>query len=150
MKIIYRLEEVKYTFYDEFEDENIEERRLLGHFTTVEKLAEAINICISSGIDRNNIFITSFYDQFSSNQKYVYILSHQYSLIENDKYVDYEYIFAPLSNRKKCLLLKTRLQKEKKYAFDEKRFYNLQPPDGFYISKQKINFLYGIIILNKK
>ena len=148
MKIIYRLEEVKCFCYDRYDEEYVEKRTIIGHFTTLEKLRNAISVCINNGVKSSEISISSFFDSFSSNQKYIYILSHQYYLIDGDQYVDYEYIFSPFSNRKKCLKLKEKLLKERKYALSKERCYDLQPPDGFYISKQKLDFLYGMAFCN--
>ena len=146
MKILYQLEKVEYFGYDPEDDENIEERIVLGHFSSLEKLTEAIEICLQNGINQKNIFISSFFDSFAPNQKYVYVLSHQYSLIDGEQYIDYEYIFPPLSNKKKCLALKEKLKNDPKYAFHEERCYDLDPPDGFCISKSKIDCLYGVIL----
>jgi len=73
MKILYQLEKVEYFGYDPEDDENIEERIVLGHFSSLEKLTEAIEICLQNGINQKNIFISSFFDSFAPNQKYVYI-----------------------------------------------------------------------------
>lgn len=146
MKPIYRLEEVHYCNFDASDEEDIEERLLIGYFSSVEKLNIAINICTSNGINLNNIRISTFFDNFTRNQKYVYVLSHVYSIIdENGEYLDYEYIFQPFSNRKKCFLLKTQLSQKDRYAFSDDRNYNIQPPDGFYISKDEIDFIYHSI-----
>lgn len=145
MGVIYRLEEVKWYRYDKTDEENVEDRRILGHFSSIEKLLGAVKAYISDGIKEKNITISTFHDNFRSNQKYVYVLYHQYA-IKNEKgqYIDYDYIFRPFSNREKCIELKNKLKNDKKYAFDNSRLYDIQPPDGFYISKEKIDYLYGI------
>ena len=145
MREIYRLEYVKKYYYDFEDNENVEERLILGHFSSKEKLDEAKQKCINNGFEESSLIISSFFDKFSKNQKYVYVLSHQYSVLDNDRYIDYEYIFPPLSNRQKCLSLKSCLIEDPKYAFSKKRCYDIQPPDGFYISKQIIDFLYCVV-----
>lgn len=141
MKAIYRLEKVRYYCYDYTEGEDVEERIILGHFDALEQLDDAINICVLNGLEKNEICISTFFDNFSKNQKYVYILSHQYSLKRDGEYIYYEYVFRPFSNRKKCKMLKERLMKENRYKHTSDRNYDIQPPDGFYISKQRINLL---------
>lgn len=146
MKSIYRLEEVHYHYFDMLDEEDVEERLLIGYFSSIEKMNTAINICIENGIDPKNIRISTFFDNFTKNQKYVYVLSHVYSIIQQDgNYLDYEYIFPPYSNRKKCLNLKSMLIQKKRYAFSDNRCYDIQPPDGFYISNDEIDFIYHSI-----
>lgn len=143
MNCIYRLEEVKYYRYDFTENEDVEFRKILGHFNSLEKLNDAIEYFIQNGTKKNQICISTFFDKFAGRQKYVYVLSHQYSLQKNGEIIDYEYIFRPFSNRKKCLLLKEKLMEESKFKYKDDRCYRIQPPDGFYISKQKINVIYS-------
>lgn len=146
MRPIYRLEEVYYYNFDPSDEEDVEERLLIGYFSSIEKMNIAINICISNGIKLKNIRISTFFDNFTQNQKYVYVLSHVYSIIgQNGNYLDYEYIFPPFSNRKKCIQLKSKLSQKKQYAFSDNRCYNIQPPDGFYISNDEIDFIYHSI-----
>jgi len=145
MRSIYRLESVRKHYYDIEDNENVEERLILGHFSSKERLEEAKQTCIKNGFKDSNLIITCYYDKFSQNQKYVYVLSHQYSILDNNRYIDYEYIFQPFSNKRKCLELKSRLIEDPKYAFSKKRCYDMQPPDGFYISKQVIDYLYCVV-----
>ena len=146
MKSIYRLEEVHYHCFDMLDEEDVEERLLIGYFSSIEKMNTAINICIENGINPKNIRISTFFDNFTKNQKYVYVLSHVYSIIQQDgNYLDYEYIFPPYSNRKKCLKLKSMLIQKERYAFSNNRCYDIQPPDGFYISNDEIDFIYHSI-----
>ena len=146
MKAIYRLEEVHYHHFDMLDEEDVEERLLIGYFSSIEKMNTAINICIENGINPKNIRISTFFDNFTENQKYVYVLSHVYSIIQQDgNYLDYDYIFPPYSNRKKCLKLKSMLIQKERYAFSNNRCYDIQPPDGFYISNDEIDFIYHSI-----
>jgi hypothetical protein len=143
MKPIYRLEQVDYCGFDSYEEENIETSIVLGYFSSFDKVSIAVKICNEAGIDVNNIRISTFFDDFSCNQRYVYVLSHEYYIINQDgTYLDYSYIFRPFSNRQKCVSLKSKLSKNDKYAFFNDRYYNVQPPDGFRITKMQIDFIY--------
>lgn len=145
MSIIYRLESVKFYYSDSSDGENVEERLILGHFSSHSKLDEAKKECLKNGFKDSELSVSCFFDEFSYNQKYVYVLTHQYSILNDNRYTDYEYIFPPFSNRKKCLDLKKQLLENPKYAFSEKRCYEVQPPDGFCISKQLIDYLYCVV-----
>lgn len=142
MKCIYRLEHVKFYYHDHNDDEDVEERLVLGHFSSHDALQKAINDSVNYGLPQNELKVTQYFDTFANNQKYVYVLSHQYYLLNGENYTDYEYIFQPFSNRKKCIELKERLKQNPKFATIENRHYDIAPPDGFCISKDKINHLY--------
>ena len=145
MKSVYRLERVKYYFFDKVENENVEERFILGHFSSLKKLYEAISICLKNGFCEQELVISTFFDKFTHNQKYVYVLSHQYSIVdEKGMYIDYEYIFNPFSNKGKCVSLMNTLKENSKYSESSSKFYDKQSMKGFYISKQRIDHLYGI------
>lgn len=143
MKIVYRLEAKQYWGHDKEDDEDIETTLLLGHFSSLTSLKNAIKECLAAGYPEERLFISSFFDTFTSRQKYVYVLSHMYSVLQDDRYTDYEYIFPPYSNRKKCLALKEELIKKDKFAPNPNRIYDSEFPDGFTISKTEIDVLYG-------
>ncbi len=146
---IYRLEYVNYHYYDAIENEDVEEKFILGYFTPRYKLEEAKKRCIENGLKEEKLQVTCFFDEFSIVQKRIYVLSHMYYLYDGERYTDYEYIFPPMSNRKKCILLRERLKKYHKYAYSKNRFYDLQPPDGFCITAEEINnFHEGILGIN--
>ena len=139
MKIVYRLEAKKYWGHDESDDEDIETFLLLGHFSSLASLKSAIDECLSAGYPEEQLFISSFFDTFTSRQKYVYVLSHMYSVLHDDRYTDYEYLFPPFSNRKKCLILKQKLISSPKFAKSTERIYDLDAPDGFYFEKHELD-----------
>lgn len=141
MKIVYRLDEVTYYCFDEKDSEDVEERIILGFYSSLENLKNAIESYIKYGISKDKLFITSYFDNFTYNQKYVYYLTHEYSIVDsNGEYImDYEYIFRPYSNKKKCKMLMEKLKNDEKYAYNANRDYKSQPPDGFYIGVAKLD-----------
>lgn len=147
MQIIYLLEENIFFRHDYDDNENVEERHLLGFFTDIDQLVNSINSCVkngkNNGINKKHLFVSSYWLNINSNQKYIYVLSHEYYKIVDGEYVDYYYIFEPLTSRKKCIELKESLKNDEKYKFSPDRHYDYQPPDGFFISQFKLNYLYG-------
>ena len=69
MKPIYRLEDVHYYGFDMLDVENIEDRLLIGYFSSIDKLNIAIDTCIANGVKLENIRISTFFDNFTKNQK---------------------------------------------------------------------------------
>ena len=47
-------------------------RVIFLYMLDIEKMKEAIDTCVKKGIDENDLFISSFIDDFAYNQKYVY------------------------------------------------------------------------------
>lgn len=141
MRIVYRLEAKQYFGYDEEDGEDIETTLLLGHFSSLTSLEKAIKESVFAGYPEKQLFISSFFDNFTSRQKYVYVLSHMYSVLQDDRYTDYEYLFPPFSNRKKCLTLKEKLSKKDKFALNPNRIYDSEFPDGFCLSRHELDVL---------
>lgn len=139
---IYYLKERKFYGYDKEDDENIEDIMDIGYFASADKVEVAKKICIDNGIQPELIFVDEFEVELNHNQRYVYITSHEYSIIKDGQYIDYTYIFPPLCNRKKCLDLIEKLKTEDKYKFSESRCYEYFPPDGFFINKLDIDTMW--------
>jgi len=134
--MIYRLEKFKFYYYDNEENENVEDVYVLGYFTSYEQLENAINICQNYGIKKEELRFFKFDLKLRDNQKYIYELSYSYSMLDsNMQYVDYSYVFAPQSCKKSCLQLKVDLQKDVKYQSNDKKIFDEETQDGFWIEK---------------
>lgn len=144
MKPIYRLDRVKYKYFDKTDMEDVEERYVLGYFSSLNNIKNAIKTYIENGYKESELSISTFFDSFTYNQKHVYVLSHGYSIYENNKYTDYSYVFQPFSNKNKCFEMMNNLKKETLYEFNPNRIYDDETMEGFYIATFKIDYLYGI------
>lgn len=140
---IYFLQQKKFYGYDSLDNENIEECMVIGYFTSLTLVDLAKEICIRNGVDEKNIEVQEFNVLIKKNQKFIYVLSHSYSIKEpNGTFTDFEYIFEPQSNNAKCIELKEKLKLNSKYKFKENRDYSVYPPDGFFVDKYKLNCIY--------
>ena len=140
MSKIYFVQKVKYYGYDDEEDENIEECLIIGYFSSLDIVEKVVNLCIENGLLNSEIVVKSFDVDLNRNQKYVYVITHDYSIREeNGTFTDYEYIFEPKSSRAECEALKCKLKELPKYKYSQDRDYSITPPDGFYICRYKIN-----------
>ena len=146
MNKIYLLEYNKFYYYDPKDDENVEEIRKLGYFSTREKAEEIKKKIVSKNeYPEENLMIVPIEFKTSKKQKYVYVLSYGYSIKEKDEYDDYYYFFPPMTNRKKCLLLMKKLQNEKKYMHSKEKIYDEGTKYGFLITRIKIDEFYDLI-----
>ena len=93
-KKIYLLELVEFYYYDTKDDENVEDRWIIGYFLTLSKLVEAISKCFDLKKETERIVVTSFDIKLNYNQKFVYVLSYEYSYLLNNNYIDYSYVFG--------------------------------------------------------
>lgn len=144
--IIYRLEKYKFHFHDTEDNEDVEERRVLGYFNSKAELVHAIEISKQNDILESEILVKEFLLDLSIRQKYIYELSYSYSILTPDnEYVDYDYTFDPQKDRKKCRQLKETLAFQEKYKFNDKKIFDPKTCDGFWIEKYKLNKLYGVI-----
>lgn len=146
MKKIYLLEYREFYYHDDFDDEDVEYRRTMGYFSSMEKVNCAIETCINHGIDSTKLFTKEYSFVASKNQKYVYILGYEYSILsnENDDYEDYFYDFEPMQNEEKCWKLKESLMQKKKYMKTPNKIFDSDSIDGFSICKMKIDSIYGL------
>lgn len=151
-KYIYRLDKVNFYYYDYKDDENVEDRYVLGYFSSVEEIEKASRICEENGIVSGELEATRFDFCYKENQKFVYELSYGYSILNKKKqYVDYSYVFAPQNSSSDCKKLKKELLKIEKYMPNKNKIFDdEEAPDGFWIVKLTINKLYGVILKNKE
>ncbi len=140
MKKIYYVEFVRYFYYDENDQEDVETRYTVGYFTSLDLANKAIEECIKeSKLDRSEFKIQEFNIECGNNQKYLYVLWYEFSLLDEEgDYLDYYYNFEPCSTKKKCLDLKKELIRTKKVKILENAIY-YDSKDGFCVSKEKIN-----------
>ena len=80
MSKIYFVQEVKYYGYDDKEDENIEECLIIGYFSSLDIVEKVVNLCIENGLFNSEIVVKSFDVDLKRNQKYVYVITHDYSI----------------------------------------------------------------------
>jgi hypothetical protein len=147
---VYHLEKYKYFYTDVSDGERVEDRLTLGFFSSKNELDSAIEICISSGISKEDLRIQTYTLNLRKHQKYVFLLSYGYS-IENDSdgsYVEYYDIFSPQSDLKTCVQLKEKLLKEDRYQKRIDKIYDSEMPDGFWIEPYKLNRLYNVVSIS--
>lgn len=143
IKKIYLLQQKEYYGYDSADGENVEECMVVGYFTSLKLVDDAKKNCIDNGVDERNLEVQTFEIPINNNQKFVYILSHSYSIRQADgTFSDFEYIFEPQSNNAKCLKFKEKLKLEPKYKNQANRDYSLYPPDGFCVDKYRLDCIY--------
>lgn len=141
-KKIYLLELVEFYYYDTKDDENVEDRWIIGYFLTLSKLVEAISKCFDLKKETERIVVTSFDIKLNYNQKFVYVLSYEYSYLLNNNYIDYSYVFDPQTNINKCKIMMNELKKQKKYAHNKRKLYDECSKQGFYFTKYRLDFNY--------
>lgn len=148
-KRIFRLEKIKFYYYDKAEKENVEDLYVLGYFSSREELDKAMLICKQYGIDGGELSVQEFLVELAENQKFIYELSYEYSVLNADgQYVDYSYVFPPQRSRGRCLRLKTELQKQKKYRPESRKIVDITTDDGFWTEKCCLNKLYNVVTIS--
>lgn len=138
--------------YEKTDDEPIEEEcMVIGYFTTVENVSFVKEKCIANNIPSEQIYVKEIPIVLGNNQKYIYVLSHEYGIKHADgSYTDYEYIFDAKRTKKESEELKVRLQRQDKFRYSPERIYDAQPKDGFLISKTELNCMWYPIFLRLK
>ena len=149
-KIIYFVQQKIYYGYDASDDEDIEDCRIVGYFSSKEKALQAKQVCIDNNIPDEQIEIKEFIVELNNNQKSIYVVGHEFAIKVDDSYTDYTYTFEPLSNRNKCKTLIDNLKKEDKYRFSEDRCYDAFPPDGFVITKYELDIVWYPVYMKLK
>ncbi len=148
-KKIFRLDKVKFYYYDSVDKENVEELCVLGYFDSQEELDKALLVCKQYGIDKGELSVQEFFVELANNQKFIYELSYEYSVLNSDKqYVDYSYVFPPQRSREKCLELQIELQKLKKYRPSQNKIVDKMTDEGFWVEKLKLNKLYSVVTVS--
>ena len=140
MKNVYLVEVVYYDAFDSLENENVEDRYIIGYFSVAAKAEQAIKECVKHGIPKNTLCVKEFEFPSAPNQKYVYVLNYEYSRLTDNGYEDYYYYFAPQSNKAKCLEQKKQLLLCPKYQPTAETIFTTTK-DGFFVDKIKIDFL---------
>ena len=144
--IIFRLSEYKFYSYDEVDKENIEERRILGYFSSEEMLNDSIRLCIESGIDESCLSINAYSLILRKGQRYIFELSYSYSVkTTSGNYVDYDYIFEPKASKDDCLKLKKRLVRQYKFQPTTAKIFDPSVPAGCWVERYDINKLYSVV-----
>lgn len=148
--IIYCLQKYKFYYYDKLEDENVENILVLGYFNSKTFLDNAVEICKKHEINGNELRIIEYDIDLMKKQKYLYVLSYAYyTLPDDDTYNDYEYLFEPQTNKKKCLILKEKLKKNPKFMHNKNKSYEDYTIQGFFIEKFELNKLYCVLDKNE-
>ena len=143
---IYRLDKVKFYRFDWKDKEPVEDRFVLGYFSSLEELDKAAPICVENGVPFDDLEAMRFDFDYIKNRNYIYELSYEYAILNRKKqYVDYSYLFAPQNCISACKKLKKEVLKIDKYKPSPEKIFEDYMPGGFYIAKLKLNKLYGVI-----
>lgn len=134
------IELVSFEGIDEFDNERIEDRYIIGYFSNDLIKNEALDLCKKEKNKDEEIIVTDYEISCSPNQQYVYVLFYEYSILHDKQYQDFYEYYEPLSNYKKCNDMKKRLCKKTKYKKDSNKIYD-GTIDGFHIEKIKINYI---------
>lgn len=139
-KKIFLLELIDYDYYDEIDKENVEERYIIGYFSNLKCLGQAILLCQKRKNTNETIKTTEFNIECGHNQKFVYVLFYEYCILRENEYADFYEYFDPQSSYEKCIAQKNNLLKMKKYKETCNRVFE-DSKDGFRIEKIKIDFI---------
>lgn len=148
-KALFLLELIDYDHYDEIDKEDVEERYIIGYFSNSKNLDDAISLCKKRKEINEKIEITEFNFECGYNQKFVYVLFFEYSILKDNEYSDFYEYFEPQSSYKKCIIQKGKLLKMDKYKNRSNRIYE-DSNDGFRVEKIKINFISHIDYINQQ
>ena len=142
MSKIYMVEFHRFYYFDKLDQEAVEDRYTVGYFSTNELAENAIHKCIcESGYSKKDFQIIEYDLNISKNQKYLYILNYEFSVLNGDgEYEDFYYKYSPCTNVKKCIELKQFLIQNKMINIKKNAIYDVSK-DGFYIDKIKIDFV---------
>ena len=139
-KSITLIELVKFYGIDEKDNERIEDRWIVGYFFNKKRIKQALALCKKKKKDDEEIVITQFEMECSPNQKYVYILFYEYSIIVDNQFQDFYEYFKPQSTFKKCTILKKKLMDNERYQINSIKIYD-ESIDGFHVEKIKIDYI---------
>lgn len=139
-KKIYKLEYTTVYYKDSFDNEDVEERYIIGFFSNELLLIEAMNICKFEGMNKDCLQITEYELDCWYDKKYVYVLFYEYSRISNGIQWDYYYSFPPQPNKIKCILQKKSLLNDFNYKNSADKIY-YDSKDGFRIKRVLLNFV---------
>ena len=132
-----------YFYYDKIDDSPVENKCIIGYFFDVKRKDKVIEMCNKLKEKRKEVIVKKIPFECSPNQKYVYELYYEYSIIRFGEYEDYYDIFEPFSSRKKCIEKKKELLKESKFQHRDYKIYDDHTDKGFYIVKTRINNVFN-------
>ncbi len=142
MDIIYLVEFLRYYYKDNIDNEDVEDRYTIGYFSSSKLAYKAVKECLENDekLNEKDFIITELNFKYTKNQKYLYVLNYEYSII-NDKnlYEDFYYKYPPCKNKKECKEQKKNIINSKNFSKKENALYDISK-DGFYIDKILINF----------
>lgn len=142
-KKIYLLEFVEFFGYDDKDSEDIEDREIVGFFTSQQKLNNAQQELVKLGINAEYFKITDYDVELGYNQKNIYVLVYEYTIIKDELYEDYYYSFEPQSNKRKCKILQNKLiVSNSKFHHNENKIYGTDSDNGFYVRTLKLDCIY--------
>ena len=139
-KNFYLLELIDYDHFDEKDNEDVEERYIIGYFSSIVTLVKAISLCEERKEANEKIKVTEQEVECGYNQKYVYVLFYEYSILNDNDYSDFYEYFKPQSSYKKCFIQKEELLKLDKYRNNGNRLFD-GSIDGFRVEKIKIDYI---------
>ena len=70
-KKIFRLDKVKFYYYDSVDNENVEDLYVLGYFDSQEELDKALLVCKQYGVDKGELSVQEFFVELANNQKFI-------------------------------------------------------------------------------
>ena len=142
-KKIYLLEFVEVFGYDDNDDEYIEDREIVGFFTSQQKLNDAQQKLVKLGIKDEHLKTTEYDVDLSYNQVNIYVLVYEYTIMKDELYEDYYYSFEPRSSRQKCKILQNELiTNNSKFHHNENKIYDTDSDNGFSIRTFKLDCIY--------
>lgn len=130
---IYFLEEVYFEKVDS-DGERCEYRIGDGFWANKRKLNIAKNRIKKNIGEGWELCVTVFDIDITHNQKYLYVLNHEYSLSDGTCYF---YQFDPQTNKKKCHLQYLELSSLEKYSVKPERVYD-HKNFGWFVEKYEI------------
>ena len=137
---MYILELTEYFGFDECDNEEIEDKKIIGYFLDENIFRYAVRLCKEKKKENEIIVIHECFFNHRKNQRNVYVLNYDYSILSDEGYTDYYEWFEPKSSYKECLKQKESLITLEKYKKDNNKiFFNTE--DGFWIDKIEINFI---------
>lgn len=139
---IYLLELVEFYYCDKNDGEDVEDRWIIGYFTQFSKLEEYLKNCFLCKKNSEKVVVTPFEVDINYNQKYIYILSYEYTYLIDGHYVDYSYVFEPQRNYTDCMELMNRIKMEDKYSHNDEKIYDENSKLGFFVEKYELNCCY--------
>ena len=143
MKEVFLLEHYKRYGMDDNSGIVIEDSIIVGYFTTQQQLNQAVLRCKDCAIPKEELRVYTYPLDYGTNQKNVYVLMYEYTLLEQDGLFDYNYLFAPRTSAIECRQYKEALLQEDEYKpFIGKEYRGTA--DGFSIRKIPLDHVFAV------